>query len=188
MILPVILGQAPSRLGDGRPFTGPSGDRLLRWSGVESRDELLKYFRLDNLMSQPLPHHPIARRPNGSLKTVNFSKRVGKVHADIFLARQYDYLINQLGVDGLDVFRQVHNRLDVVVLGRKVWESFDLRGDVPMFGRVVKVGVTYLRFHRFPHPSGLNHQMNDPEFVRETSERLRRIGCIITSDDDATAS
>jgi hypothetical protein len=186
MILPVILGQAPSRLGDGRPFTGPSGDRLVQWAGVGSRDELLRYFRLDNLLPEPLPHHPEKRKPNGNLKSVNFSLKTGRMHADAFLARQHDYLVNQLGVDGAEIFLQVRNHIDIVVLGRKVWDSLELHGDVPTFGRVVRARLG-LRFHRFPHPSGLNHQMNDPEFLRETSQRLRRIGCIIDQPTDSTA-
>lgn len=186
MILPVILGQAPSRLGDGRAFTGPSGDRLVQWAGVGSRDELLRYFRLDNLMSEPLPHHPERRKPNGNLKTVNFSLRTGKIQAEAFLARQMDYLINQLGVEGSNTFFKVHNHIDVVVLGKKVWDSFELRGDMPMFGRSIR--RPGLKFHRFPHPSGLNHQMNDADFLRETSERLRRIGCIIDRSKGASNS
>lgn len=179
MILPVILGQAPSRLGDGRPFTGPSGDRLVQWAGVESRDELLKYFRLDNLLPEPLPHHPERRKPNGNLKTVNFSRRRGREQAVQFIARQNDYLIAE------NAGKVV--KLDVVVLGKKVWESLELNMETPIFGRVVKVGLR-MRFHRFPHPSGLNHQMNDPKFLGETSERLRRIGHIIASDAEADAS
>lgn len=186
MILPIIVGQAPSRLGDGRPFTGPSGDRLVKWAGVRDRDELLKYFRLDNLMSEPLPHHPHNRKPNGSLKTVNFSMKVGRLHAEIFVGKQRDYLYSQLGVEGAEAFAKVRNHVDVVLLGRKVWDCFDLSGDTPMFGRVVR-SRSGLRFHRFPHPSGLNHQMNDWEFVRETSERLRRIGCITAAPHDASA-
>jgi uracil-DNA glycosylase len=171
-------------LGDGRPFTGPSGDRLLKWAGVESRDELLRYFRLANLFPTPLPQLENERRPSGTLKTKNFPKRVARMHAELFASRQDDYLRNQLSPSAYTDFHTLHNRVEVIVLGRKVWDAFDLPGTVPMFGRVVRARQG-LKFYRFPHPSGLNHQMNDPEFVRETSERLRRIGCIITQ---ATAS
>ena len=187
MILPVILGQAPSRQGDGRPFTGPSGDRLLKWAGVETRDELLRYFRLDNLFPYPLPQHESERRPSGSLKTIGFSKRLGRDFAQQFIAREDDYLKNQLGPEGYTTFHTVRNHIDVIVLGKKVWDALDLWGSTPMFNRVVRAR-TGLRFHRFPHPSGLNHQMNDPEFVRETSERLRRIGCIIDQSTGARDS
>lgn len=178
MILPVIVGQAPSRLGDGRPFTGPSGDRLVQWAGVDTREELLRYFRLDNLMAQPLPNNPHERKPNGSLKTINFSRHMGRVYADLFVARQRDYMSAHSG-------HMVIELMDIVVLGKRVWESLDLRGDMPMFG----FSLSHMfKFHRFPHPSGLNHQMNDPEFVRETSHRLRQVGRIITTDEGAGTS
>lgn len=185
MILPVILGQAPSHHGDGRPFTGPSGERLIKWAGVDNRDELLNYFRLENLFPVPLPRFPDERRPSGSLKTRGFSKKVGRQHAERFIERQDDYLKNQLGPEGYTHFHTLHSKIDVIVLGRKVWDALDLWGQTPMFGRVIKVR-TGLRFHRFPHPSGLNHQMNDPDFVRETSQRLRRVGCIIDQSTGAT--
>ncbi len=137
-------------------------------------------------MSKPLPHYPNNRKPNGNLKPMNYSMKIGRLHAEIFVGKQRDYLITQLGVEGAENFLRARNHIDVVLLGKKVWESFNLRGDTPMFGRVVR-SRSGLRFHRFPHPSGLNHQMNDWQFVRDTSERLRRIGCIITSDDSASA-
>jgi hypothetical protein len=179
MILPVILGQAPSRLGDGRPFTGPSGDRLLLWAQLETRDELLKYFRLDNLLSTPLPQYTDIRSPGGKLRTPSIGRRVAKDSAQQFTARQYDYLKNQLGGQrGMDDFIRAGNAVEVICLGRKVWEAFGLPNNTLYLKSYLRSQMG-LKFYRFPHPSGLNHLMNDLEFLRETSEALRRVGCII---------
>ena len=174
-------------MGDGRPFTGPSGDRLIRWAGVEDRDELLRYFRLANLFNTPLPTYKNDRRPSGSLKTQGFGRKAGRVAGEAFIVLQDDYLKAQLTPQAYTDFHTLKNRIDVLVLGKKVWDALDLYGATPLFGRVIKIGAP-LRFHRFPHPSGLNHQMNDPEVIREASERLRRIGCINTQASGAADS
>lgn len=45
-----VVGEALSRQGDGRPLTGPSGDRLASLCGVSTRD-LRQLFVLRNLCS-----------------------------------------------------------------------------------------------------------------------------------------
>lgn len=173
-MLPIILGQAPSRLGDGRAFTGPSGEVLQSWAGVGSREELLQHFRLDNLLHTPLPAHP--RPQPGEHRTgpkTTFTRDMGRGAAQQFVSRQQDYVINRKGREGAARF-WAEDRMVVVALGKKVWESFGLTKHADLFDyMIVDPG---LRVYRFPHPSGLNHQRNDAVLMHLTAEKLRELG------------
>ena len=57
----VILGQAPARSGDGRPFTGPSGRRLCQLMGLPHYDCLRDRFTLQNLVNRPVYQQPYGR-------------------------------------------------------------------------------------------------------------------------------
>jgi len=144
--------------------------------GVATRDDLLTLFRLENLFNTPLPPHP-PRKPNGHTVKNTFNKARGREAALDFVQRQNDYLINQLGPKGAEDFHKVHNYIEVIVLGKKVWESFGLRGDASLFSSV-RSRRWYIQFYRFPHPSGLNHQLNDPEILQAASQHLKRIAGI----------
>lgn len=169
-VRPIILGQAPSRLGDGRPFTGPSGDTICKWAGVESREKLLEYFELDNLLSKPLPVNGADRRSPSA-----FSPTQARAQAGKFLERQRVRLRKELGQSEYNDFID-SGEIVVVALGTKVWRSFRLPRNAEVFDEQ-PVSAEF-RIVRFPHPSGLNHQLNDSEFVANVQRRLREIGHI----------
>lgn len=49
----VFCGQAPSRLGDGRPFSGPSGTRLAKLLNLGDYERLAEQVTLVNLIDEP---------------------------------------------------------------------------------------------------------------------------------------
>ena len=55
----VICGQAPSRLGDGRAFTGPSGKRLAALFGLRDYEELSSRYDLANIFDVPAERRPL---------------------------------------------------------------------------------------------------------------------------------
>lgn len=167
-IKPIILGQAPSQLGDGRPFTGPSGHTLCMWAGVDTRDELLQYFDLANLMSRPLPRRPRTQRES------TFKLTEGRDAARQFLFHTRKRVKMNLGQERWNDFIDSGQRIEVVALGVKVWRSFRLPGGARHFER--HQFEEDFAFIPFPHPSGLNHQLNDPLFRREVRMNLRRLG------------
>lgn len=164
---PIILGQAPSAKGDGRPFTGPSGKTLCRWLGVGDREELERYFVLENLIAHPLDKNHDPKRRNSELTPAE--ARLGAMN---FLTRTRTRLMKEMGSEGWGQF-SLSGVIQVVVLGNKVWKGFGLPRASGWFDEQF-VGDEFLMV-KFPHPSGLNHELNDPEFVCQVSTRLRYI-------------
>ena len=50
----VFCGQAPSRVGDGRPFSGPSGKRLAQLLNLRDYEDLAAQVTLVNLIEEPV--------------------------------------------------------------------------------------------------------------------------------------
>lgn len=50
----VFCGQAPSRVGDGRPFSGPSGRRLAKLLNLTDYEQLAAQVTLVNLIDRPM--------------------------------------------------------------------------------------------------------------------------------------
>jgi hypothetical protein len=167
-IKPIILGQAPGLLGDGRPFTGPSGHTLCTWAGVRTRDELMQYFDLANLINHPLP------RKSRDSKQSTFRLPEGRQAARQFLFHTRRRVKTQLGQQGWGDFID-SGSITVVALGIKVWRSFGLPRSVRHFEECPLEDGEF-KFVCFPHPSGLNHQLNDPIFREQVQMNLRRIG------------
>lgn len=167
-ILPILLGQAPSAQGDGRPFTGPSGKTVCKWLGVDDRDELQKYFYLENLLDKPLPHNPDAKRKSSQLTPAQARQGCGS-----FLTRTRFRLRKEMGPQGYSDFIDSGQEIKVVCLGTKVWRGFNLPAHADWFDEVYEVDEFLMV--KFPHPSSLNLALNDPAFARETATRLRRI-------------
>ncbi len=165
---PIILGQAPSAKGDGRHFTGPSGATLCRWAGVETRDELLGYFELDNILPQPLVLNPDENRRRSGL-----SNREAKLGAMNFLGRTRLAARRSLGAERYSDFIDTGHFV-TVVLGAKVWRAFGLAETTEMFGSQF-LADDFLMI-RFPHPSGLNRELNDPKLFAAVCRNLRSIG------------
>lgn len=168
-IKPILLGQAPSVKGDGRAFTGPSGKTLTRWLGVDDRDELANYFYLENLVDRPLVRNDDPRRHNSEL-----TPHMARDGAQKFLARTNTRLLRELGQQAFNDWIDSGHPVTVVALGNKVWRGFNLPHKAPWFQWEMVEGGEFA-IVKFPHPSGLNHELNDPDFAREVATRLRRI-------------
>lgn len=162
---PIIVGEAPvSR--DGTPFTGRSGKTLQAWAGVSSRYELTQYFDLDNFVQKSLtPARP------GQAK--NFPMKSAPVLRQQFMDRHEIALISELGLKGAEEYL-LNQRRTVLVMSSLVWRAFDLPRPTKLFE--AKPFKQRYMMVRFPHPSGLNRQLNDPEIVREAIRHLRLIG------------
>lgn len=162
---PIIIGEAPvSR--DGTPFTGRSGKTLMVWAGVSTRHELTQYFELDNFVQKSLmPAKP------GQVK--NFPMKSAPILRQQFQDRHELALINELGLEGAEEYL-TNQRRTVLVMSSLVWRAFDLPRPTKLFD--AQPFKKYYMMVRFPHPSGLNRQLNDPEIVQKASERLRLIG------------
>jgi len=167
-IQPILLGQAPSAQGDGRPFTGPSGKTVCKWLGVEGREQLAEYFYLENLLPHPLPRNSDERRKSSQLTPAQ-----ARLGAKNFLTRTRFRLRKDLGSEGYTKFIDQSRFLLVVVLGTKVWRGFNLPSHDEWFTE--RLISDEFMMVKFPHPSGLNHELNDPDFVRETARHLRSI-------------
>ena len=167
-VQPSLRGQAPSAKGDGRPFTGPSGKTVMNWLGVDSREELEKYFWLENLFDQPLEPNSDWRRKSSQL-----TPAAARVACEAFLQRTRGRLRRSMGRHEFTEFIDNGPPITVVCLGTKVWKGFNLHSHANWF-HPEPVGPDFAMV-KFPHPSGLNLELNDPVFARETATRLRRI-------------
>lgn len=141
---PVLLGQAPARSGDGRPFTGRSGERLLRLLDLQNYDQLEQVFHLDNVI-----HHKQDRLDG---KGDTFPMTLAKQNARI---RVLTY--------------QVAGYHDVICCGKKVWEALGLKPG-HFFNGAATGG---LRFWLFPHPSGVSTFWNDEKNRVEAANFLK---------------
>jgi uracil-DNA glycosylase len=156
---PLIVGQAPSRVGDGTPFSGPSGERLCRLVGVKTLEELRRTFDLKNLNP-----HPIPKRDR----------------------RRGDQFDHKLAIDTANRILRSRDTWDgdIVCCGRLVWRSF-FPGQRPpdhwlsSYETLVnhtERETTLVVLHYFPHPSGLNRWWNDVGNVLEAAALLKRVG------------
>ncbi len=145
---PIILGQAPARSGDGRPFSGPSGRRLCALAGLSSYEELTEAFDLRNLIDEKM-----AKKARG--KGDEFPRALAAEAAEKLKYRlPMDFWVICMG-------NQVANLMEVG------------RAKTPLMTWKVKLYSTIGNSMRFPHPSGVSHFWNEPENVRKASEVLR---------------
>jgi len=141
---PILVGEAPSLQGDGRPFTGPSGGRLQSLLGLKSYDELTDALDMLNIfekVSQPAWDR--------------FDRKFARQRAIHLLTKWHDH-------DPEDL-------LDVILCGRKVMAAFGVE-HLDWFGFHSRGGVV---LWAFPHPSGLSHFWNAPDDVLRASRFLR---------------
>ncbi len=150
---PIIVGQAPSRKGDGAPFSGPSGARLCRLVGVKDPEELKDYFKLINLIKHQLDPHPRGRGDKFDLNEAK--KRATRILSE---------------AEPEQVF---------IACGRQVWKCLTGTPDGEFYTRRV-VTVTHnkkpsvdVNVYLFPHPSGASSIWNYPAEVRRAQTFLR---------------
>lgn len=159
---PLIIGEAPSKSGDGRPFSGRSGDRLKQLMGVGSYDELTGYFELRNLCRQEFSQS--AAKYTARLTLIDIRKRL--IRSRNRPKRLYD--------------PSPHDSCHILMCGRKVQTAFGVQGE--LFTEYVPPGFVDIHLWVFPHPSGLNRYWNDHHRVEVAKQFIRRIssGCIPT--------
>lgn len=149
-----FVGQAPARSGDGRPFTGHSGQRLCQLLDLVNYEALARRFDLENLLDRPMEKHSNGRGDA-------FERDAGVTQGRI-LVRQW------LKQDEL---------VPVVACGHQVFKS--LTGTAKPFfkGKTIrKVGHSgRVEVWNFPHPSGASAYWNDPKKYREAQAFLRRL-------------
>lgn len=149
-----IVGQAPARTGDGRPFTGNSGKTLLKLFGWPSYEYMSLRIHLLNLLDEkqePLP----GRRGD------RFNYEVAKREA-IRLRGHWHIFYSETHVIccGVNVFK--------CFTGQSPKQPFKgLALNHRRFNTVVKCWY-------MPHPSGINPFYNDPELVAEAKQFLRQ--------------
>lgn len=144
---PLLVGQAPARSGDGRPFTGRSGERLCRLLGLPGYDALCDALDMTNLVPEIQPR--LQRRGDP------FNVTKAKVAAINLMTEQ-----KALG------------RGTIICAGLKVWDAFGCPDDADWFDGHQRRGMT---FWKFPHPSGASAFWNHRRDVEEASQFLRSI-------------
>lgn len=142
---PYLVGQAPARSGDGRPFTGTSGRRLMSLLDVPDYSGLLEYFELHNLI-------PVMQ-PKRGLKGDEFNLPQAKEAARRFRLK-------------------VPPHSTIIACGSAVFRAFTtlaLSETCPNFCGVELIGPYRHRVevYHFPHPSGVNRFWNDLNNVIE---------------------
>lgn len=147
-----IVGQAPARTGDGRPFTGNSGKHLLRLFGWPSYEYMAVRVQLRNLLQEKAEPLPGGRGDR-------FDMTEGRREARRLLGHWFIF------------YPETH----VIACGVKVYRCFTERlpetfHGVSMHNRRydTTVKVWYL-----PHPSGANPFWNEPQSMAETRQFLR---------------
>jgi len=153
----IIVGQAPSRIGDGRPFTGPSGNRLVKLFGLEDYEALASYARLVNIFGDP------ANRSQAILCGRPRAHAGDDWDRDLAAVEGFGLLLRWMKEPG-----------DKLVLGcgKNVIQALTDRPPAMFKGRRMAPG---LDVWHFPHPSGASHFWNDPENVERAGVFLRKL-------------
>lgn len=143
----VICGQAPSRVGDGRPFSGPSGKRLAALLKLGDYEALAAQVTLVNLLEAPEDK----RSDRGD-------------HFDVVAARAGARRLNLQWNDDPE---------DIVVLacGHLVFRCLTGKR-VDFFRGIRRPGV---EIWAFPHPSGASAFWNFPENRKRAHRFLKRL-------------
>jgi uracil-DNA glycosylase len=143
----LFVGQAPSRIGDGRPFSGPSGRRLAALLRLRDYEHLASSVTLVNIFD-----HPADRQ---EARGDGFDEFQAKVKARM-LTEQWVSLKEEI---------------IVVCCGHAVYRAFtDSRGTFYKGRRDQN-----LELWCFPHPSGASAYWNRRDNVLYAANFLRRL-------------
>lgn len=137
-----IVGQAPSRLGDGRPFTGPSGERLCLLLGLDRGwCQLAAKYDLSNLLTQTQQRDVSGRGDTFDIAT---ARRMGQAMIDTWL------------MEG--------DRRRVLACGKRVFYCLTGKKRELFQGVMIKHPLGHrVEVWCFPHPSGASSFWNDEE-------------------------
>lgn len=148
-----IVGQAPARTGDSRPFTGNSGKRLLRLFGWPSYEYMAARVNLLNLLNE---HQPPIEHGRGDHFDYDTAKREA-----LRLRGHWFYF-----------YPETH----VICCGVKVFKCFTGRSPKQAFKGLALTDQrfnTVVKCWYLPHPSGANPYYNDPGLSAQAAKFLR---------------
>lgn len=154
----IICGQAPSRVGDGRAFSGPSGRRLANLFGLRDYEELASMYTLTNIFDVPAVRRPLPARRSSKHRSIGdeFDERLA-------LDRGYEMTLDWVNMEEAPV---------VLACGAKVAKALIGR-PVPMY-KGKRLGERLDVWH-FPHPSGASQYWNSPDHVEVAARFLKRL-------------
>jgi uracil-DNA glycosylase len=167
----VVCGQAPSRIGDGRAFTGPSGKRLAALFGLKSYEELASQVTLTNIFECPASPRrlPARRRPVSGYQASGDEFDSGAAA--------------ERGLQLLQVWSLIEDRVVVVACGHAVNQALTGRKGVFYKGRIVQTEYAAIEVWCFPHPSGAssywNYRSNKLQAANFLRKLLKREGMLI---------
>lgn len=149
----VIVGQAPSRKGDGRPFTGPSGKRLCDLLDLPNYEALAKRVILTNLLDRPV-------EPAASGRGDTYDRRLANARAKqlmLYYARQPELFV-------------------ILAAGKEVYRSLIGVEGTFFKGKKGKLGpAQFVDVWCFPHPSGASAYWNDRSRAAGAKRFLNRL-------------
>lgn len=149
-----ICGQAPSRSGDGRPLTGPSGKRLVSLFGFGDYEDMAGKVTLMNVLDRPVSNLTNLPAKRGGNK---------KRHA----GDQFD--LDEAAIKGFGIMLELmstgHHPV-ILALGNDVCRALTGERIRRYKGKKVhgRDGHEVDVWH-FPHPSGASHYWNDADNV-----------------------
>jgi uracil-DNA glycosylase len=144
----VFCGQAPSRIGDGRPFSGPSGRRLSALMMLRDYEHLASQVTLTNIFEVPAER----REAKGD----EFDKAKARVE----------------GVKKIATWADQEETFIVVACGHEVYEALTGVKKAEFFkGR----SIAGVEVWCFPHPSGISTYWNTRAHVLLAANFLTRL-------------
>lgn len=153
-----FCGQAPSRAGDGRAFSGPSGRRLAELVGLGDYEALARSFTLVNIFQEPAKPKSLPPKPGSRRRAAGdeFDAKLGRE-----LGRHLIVAIADYDPDSV-----------VVACGHQVFTALTGVRRMEFFkGRRVEGVEVWC----FPHPSGASQFWNHPENVERAGEFIRKL-------------
>lgn len=143
-----ICGQAPSRVGDGRAFSGPSGKRLAALFNLRDYEHLASQVTLINIFDQPAER--LEARGD---------------HFDRVAAAE-------VGTALMEKFHEYPNDVYVIACGHAVYEALTGIKKMEFFHGRDFAGV---EVWCFPHPSGASSYWNTRSHVLLAANFLRKL-------------
>ena len=147
----VIVGQAPSRIGDGRPFSGPSGKRLAALFGLRDYEQLAASMTLINIFGNSADR-----------------REVRGDHFDRDRARQ-------LGEELVELWRGHRGHVIVIACGHSVFQALTGQRGTFYQAMIFSEEASHIEVWCFPHPSGASSYWNEVPNRLTAANFLRRI-------------
>lgn len=153
----IICGQAPSRVGDGRPFSGPSGKRLAVLGGFRDYEHLADAVTLMNLFGSPQARSQAilcGRRTHAG----------DEFDTDLAAVEAFGVMLQWL--------KEEDERHIVIACGGKVFQAFT--GQKREMYQGIRMAPN-IEVWYFPHPSGASHYWNLKENRLRAANNFRKL-------------